>query len=68
MNAKGLATTILAVLLLWWIVASEADNGQTAVPDNTIYGHVFDAQTKKPLPSALLYCLTCAPSMTDRAV
>lgn len=65
MNAKGLVTTTLAVLLLWWIVDSAADNGPPAVPDNTIYGHVFDAQTKKPLPSALLYCLTCAPCMTD---
>ena len=64
MKAKGLVTTILAVLLLWLTVAS-AENSPPVVPDNTIYGHVFDAQTKDPLPSALVYCLTCPPSMTE---
>lgn len=48
MKVKGLITTILAVLLLWLIVAS-AENSPPVVPDNTVYGHVFDALTKKAL-------------------
>jgi hypothetical protein len=64
MIAKNLISTMLTVLLLWGIVASAYDS-PPAIPDNTIYGHVFDAQTGKPLSSVLMYCLICSPNMTN---
>ena len=37
------------------------------MPDGTIYGHVYDAQTKQPIPQAFVYCqgAKCPKQMTD---
>jgi hypothetical protein len=37
------------------------------VPDGTIYGHVYDAQTKQPISQAWVYCqeTKCQKQMTD---
>jgi len=64
MISKNPFSTMLIVLFILGIVAS-TDNSPPAIPDNTIYGHVFDAQTGKPLSSVLMYCRTCSPNMTN---
>ncbi len=48
---KDLKRLMVIVLLffLWEVTAEE-------VPDGTIYGHVYDAQTKQPLSQAFVYC------------
>ena len=39
----------------------------TSVPDGTIYGHVYDAQSKQPVSQAFVYCQAakCKPIATD---
>jgi hypothetical protein len=64
MKWKNHVSAVLAALLLAEMI-NLAGASSVSIPDNTIYGHVFDAQTKKPLPSALMYCSTCSPNMTD---
>lgn len=64
MKAKIPVYTMMIVSLLGTIVTL-AESESSVVPDNTIYGHVFDAQTGKPIPSALMYCIRCSPNMTD---
>jgi hypothetical protein len=64
MKWKNYVPAMLAALLLAEMINLGAASS-VSIPDNTIYGHVFDAQTKKPLPSALMYCSTCSPNMTD---
>lgn len=64
MTARRLVYLAIGLSLLGVTIAS-TDDGPSTVPDNTIYGHVFDAKTGKPLPSALMYCATCSPNMTN---
>lgn len=64
MISRNLLSTMLIAFFILGIVAS-TDNSPPAIPDNTIYGHVFDAQTGKPLSSVLMYCRTCSPNMTN---
>lgn len=45
---------MLFVLAVVGLALSEVE--ERSVPDGTIYGHVYDAATNKPLANALVYC------------
>lgn len=54
--------TALTIAAIGTVVAEEG-----SVPGGTIYGHVFDADTKQPLSQAFVYCqeATCSKPTTD---
>jgi len=57
---------LIWLLLLMAAIGSVASEGQS-VPDGTILGHVYDANTKQPLSQAFVYCqdLKCAKPTTN---
>ncbi len=55
---------LMVVVLLFFIRGVTAEE----VPDGTIYGHVYDADTKQPLSQAFVYCqdTNCPKQTTDK--
>jgi len=65
MEIMRFAAICLILLISSSIGLAIADDG--SVPDGTIYGHVYDAQTKQPVSGAFAYCqdAKCMPAATD---
>lgn len=55
MKARILIGLMLAVLILC-ITGIKAVENSAVVPDGTIYGQVYEAETKQPLSQAFVYC------------
>lgn len=47
---------LMFIILFSIMTVGSADDYPAAVPDGTIYGHVYDANTKQPLSQAFVYC------------
>ena len=57
----------LVVLISYTAVVEAVDDSE--IPDGTIYGHVYDADTKQPLSQAFVYCqeVRCSKPVTTNA-
>ena len=57
--------SVYLILLLTLISPAAAEDN--SVPDGTIYGHVYDADTKQPVSGAWVYCqeAKCSKQTTD---
>ncbi len=57
----------ISLIMLWIAVINTVAAEDQSMPDGTIYGHVYDAQTKQPLSNAWVYCqeVKCPKQLTD---
>jgi hypothetical protein len=63
MRFASICLVLLATAIIGSVIAEDK-----SVPDGTIYGHVYDAQTRQPVSGAWVYCLeaNCPKQATDR--
>ena len=63
MRFTAICLVVLIITAIGIVIARD-----NSVPDGTIYGHVYDAQTKQPISQAWVYCqeTECQKQTTDR--